>query len=74
MTLTPMLDFCTLDGFLCKPSLLFGTCASASRVRAPAKGRQTVAIICLVGDGRAGDAECFIKGGRVGMPSPGAGC
>ena len=47
--------------------------ASASRVQTPAKGRRTTAIICLVGNGRAGDAECFIEGGRVGLPSPGAG-
>ena len=47
--------------------------ALASRVRAPAKGRRTTVIICPVGNGRAGDAECFIKGGRVGVPSPGAG-
>ena len=46
--------------------------ASASRVRAPSKGRRTAVIICLVGNGRAGDAECFIEGGRVGVPSPGA--
>ena len=47
--------------------------ASASRVRVPAKGRRTIAIICSVGNGRARDAECFIKGGQVGVPSPGAG-
>ena len=47
--------------------------ASASRVRARAKGRRTVMIICPVGNSRAGDAECFIKGGRVGMLSPEAG-
>ena len=46
---------------------------SASRVQAPAKGCRTAAIICPVGNGRAGDADCFIKGGRVGVPSPGAG-
>ena len=46
--------------------------ASASRVRAPAKGRRTAVIICPVRDGRAGDAECFIKRGRVGVPSLGA--
>ena len=46
---------------------------SASRVRAPAKGRRTAAIICLVGNGRAGDANCFFKGGRVGVSLPGAG-
>ena len=43
--------------------------ASASRVRASAKGCRTAAIICLVGNGRAGDAECFIKGAQVGVPS-----
>ena len=47
--------------------------ASASRVRAPAKGCRTAAIICPVGDGQAEDAECFIKRGRVGVPSLGAG-
>ena len=47
--------------------------ASASRVRAPTKGRRTAAIICLIGNDRAGDVECFIKEGRVGVPSPGAG-
>ena len=47
--------------------------ASASQVRAPAKGRRMTAIICSVGNGRAGDAECFNKGGRVGVLSPGAG-
>ena len=47
--------------------------ASASRVRASTKGRRTAVIICLVGDGREGDVECFIKGGRVGLPSPGVG-
>ena len=47
--------------------------ASASRVRAPDKGCRTTAIICPVGNGRVGDVECFIKGGLVGMPSPGAG-
>ena len=46
---------------------------SASRVRAPAKGHRTAAIICPVRDGRAGDVECFIKEGRVGVPSLGAG-
>ena len=46
---------------------------SASRVRAPAKGRRTTAIICPVGDGRAGDVECVIKRGRVDVSSPGAG-
>ena len=47
--------------------------ASASRVRAPAKGCRMAAIIYLVRNGRVGDAECFIKGGQVGVPSPGAG-
>ena len=47
--------------------------ASTSQVRAPAKGHRTAVIIYSVGDGRAGDAECFIKGGRVRVPSPGAG-
>ena len=47
--------------------------ASASRVRALTKGRRMAVIICPIGNGRAGDAECFIKGGRVGLPSPGAG-
>ena len=47
--------------------------ASGSRVRAPAKGRQTAAIICPVENGREGDVECFIKGGRVGVLSPRAG-
>ena len=46
--------------------------ASTSRVRAPAEGCRTAAIICPVGNGRAGDAECFIKGGRVGVSSSGA--
>ena len=47
--------------------------ASASRVRAPSKGRQTAAVICLVGDGQARDAERVIKRGRVYVPAPGAG-
>ena len=47
--------------------------ASASRVRAPAKGRRTDVFICLVGIGRAGDAKCCIKGVQVGVPSSGAG-
>ena len=47
--------------------------ASASRVRAPTKGCRTTVIICQVGNGGAGDAECFIKEGRVGVSSPGAG-
>ena len=46
---------------------------SASRVRAPAKGRRTAMIICPVGNGRAGDTECFIKGGQVCVQSPGVG-
>ena len=33
--------------------------ASASRVRAPAEGRRTAAVICPFGDGRAGEAECL---------------
>ena len=46
---------------------------SASRVRVSAKGCRMNAIICPVRNGRMRDAECFIKGGRVGVPSPGAG-
>ena len=47
--------------------------ASASRVRAPSKGRQTAAIIRLIGDGRAGEVEYVIKRGRVDVLAPGAG-
>ena len=46
--------------------------ALASRIQAPAEGCRTTATICPVGNGRAGDAKCFIKGGRVGVPSSGA--
>ena len=47
--------------------------APASRVRAPAEGCRTAAIICPVGHGRTGDVECFVEGGRVDSPSPGDG-
>ena len=46
--------------------------ALASRVQALAEGCQTTATICPVENGQAGDAECFIKEGRVGVPSSGA--
>ena len=46
--------------------------ASTSRVRASAKGHRTAAMICLVGDGRAGDVELIIKRSQVDVLSPGA--
>ena len=56
MILAPMLDLCIPNGFLCRPSLLFGTWRFIIAVRASAKIRRTAAIICPVGNGRAGDA------------------
>ena len=73
MTLMSMLDFGTPNGLFASRCCYSEHGASASRVRAPTKGHRTIAIICPVGDGRAGDAECFIKGGRVGVPLPGVG-
>ena len=71
--LAPMLDFLFLMGFFASRRCYSEHSASASRVRAPAKGCRTTAIICPIRNGRVGDAECFVKGGRVGVPSPGPG-
>ena len=68
-----MLDFCIPNGFFAGRCCYSEHGASTSRVQAPTKGCRTAVIISPVGNGRAGDAECFIKGGRVGLPSPGSG-
>ena len=68
-----MLNFYIHNGFLGGRRCYSKHGALASRVRAPTKGCQTVALICPVGNGRTRDAECFIKGDRVGVLSPRAG-
>ena len=59
-----------LTGFFAGRHCYMEHSASASRVRAPAKGRRTTAIICPVGDVRDGDAERVIKRGRGDMSAP----